>query len=98
MVWPVLFLCQMGSLYLIGVRLLRFCKNILSKAGVLALAKLFAWGVVLPHMIAIQYTVTCGMLAGTALFLFMTTDKTLTARQFVIGATKTGTRNKSWTR
>lgn len=80
-----LFLCQMGSLYLIGVRLLRFCKNRLSKAGVLCLITLFIWGSVLPHMIALQYTVTCSMLAGAALFLFMTTENGLTCRQFVIG-------------
>ena len=80
-----LFLCQMGSLYLIGVRMLHFCKNILSKAGVLLLVTLFTWGVVLPHMIAIQYTITCSMLAGAAIFLFMTTERTLTCKQYVIG-------------
>ncbi|MCM1038422.1 MAG: hypothetical protein NC434_03795 [Ruminococcus sp.] len=79
-----LFLFQMGSLYLIGVRLLRFCRGRLAKAGVSVLITLFIWGVMLPHMVSLQYTLTCGMLAGTALFLFMTTKKGLTGRQFVM--------------
>lgn len=79
-----LFLCQMGSLYLIGVRLLHFCGKRLEKAGIAVLLTMFIWGTVLPHMVALQYTITCSMLAGAALFLFMTTKGALTVKQFII--------------
>lgn len=32
----------------------------------------FQWGIWLTHMINIQYTITCGMLVGAAVFLFLT--------------------------
>ncbi len=33
---------------------------------------LFQWGIWLTHMVNVQYTITCGMLAGAAVFLFLT--------------------------
>ncbi len=84
--WYGLFLlfCQMGSLYLIGVRLLKLSGSRLAKAGSMLLLSVFAWGIILPHMVMLQYTFTCAMLAGTAVFLFMTTPKELSVKQFVI--------------
>ena len=41
------------------------------------------WGVMLPHLVAVQYTITCSLLAGAALFLFMTTEKGLTSGRFI---------------
>ena len=38
----------------------------------LAVLVLFQWGIWLTHMINVQYTITCGMLVGTAVFLFLT--------------------------
>lgn len=32
----------------------------------------FQWGIWLTHMVNIQYTITCGMLVGAAVFLFLT--------------------------
>ncbi len=32
----------------------------------------FQWGIWLTHMVNVQYTITCGMLVGTAVFLFLT--------------------------
>lgn len=37
----------------------------------LALA-VFQWGIWLTHMVNVQYTITCGMLVGAAVFLFLT--------------------------
>ena len=84
--WYGLFLliCQMGSLYLIGVRLLKLSQSRLAKAGSMLLVSVFIWGIILPHMTALQYTFTCAMIAGAAVFLFMTTPKELSAKQFVI--------------
>lgn len=79
-----LFLCQAGSLYLTGVRLLRFCRSRLAKAGCLLFVSVFLWGILLSHMTAIQYTITCAVLAAAAVFLFLTTERGLTPRQFIV--------------
>lgn len=79
-----LCLCQGGSLFLISVRLLRLCKSRKAKAGAMAFVALFIWGVLLPHMVAVQYTLACTMLAMAAVFLFLTTEKGLTLKRFVI--------------
>lgn len=49
-----------------GVR--RFAMKLLC---LLALA-VFQWGIWLTHMVSVQYTITCGMLVGAAVFLFLT--------------------------
>lgn len=84
--WYGVFLlfCQMGSLYLVGVRLLKFCKSRAAKAGCMVLLTVFLWGIILPHMAALQYTFTCATLAASAVFLFLTTPENLTVKQFVI--------------
>lgn len=84
--WYGVFLlfCQMGSLYLIGGRLLGFCRGLLTKAVCMTLFTLFLWGVLLPHMVAPHYTFISAMLAASAIFLFITTPKGLTIRQFVV--------------
>lgn len=78
-----LLLCQTGSLYLVGVRFLRFCNKWWAKAGCMALLTGLLWGILLPHMTAMQYTFTCTMLAAAAIFLFITTPKNLTVKQFI---------------
>ncbi|MCH5256704.1 MAG: hypothetical protein J1D87_05395 [Lachnospiraceae bacterium] len=84
--WYGLFLClcQIGSLFLVGFRLLSLLKKWQAKIAFMVLLTLFMWGVILPHMVMVQYTVTCTMLAATAIFLFMTTKKDLSVREFVI--------------
>ncbi|MCM1251739.1 MAG: hypothetical protein NC321_02885 [Clostridium sp.] len=79
-----LLLCQIGSLYLIGVRLLQFCKGRRAKAGCMLLLSIFIWGVMLPHMTALQYTFTCALLVAAAVFWFMTTPKGLSVKRFII--------------
>lgn len=84
--WYGLFLlfCQMASLYLIGIRLLKLCQSHLAKAAGMLLLSAFIWGIILPHMAALQYTFTCAMLASAAVFLFMTTPKELSVKRFII--------------
>ena len=83
--WYGLFLClcQFGSLYLVGVRLLRLCRKQLWKVIWLLMLTLFIWSVLLTHMTAVQYTITSGMMAAAAIFLFMTTEKGLSVRAFL---------------
>ena len=82
--WYGLFLClcQFGSLYLVGVRLLKLCTKKAWKGIWLVMLTLFMWSVILLHMAAVQYTVTCGIMAATAIFLFMTTERGLSAKTF----------------
>ncbi|MDE7283998.1 MAG: hypothetical protein K2N85_10525 [Lachnospiraceae bacterium] len=80
-----LFFCQMGSLYLAGLRLLKLSKMRYAKAGSMVLVTVFLWGVALSHTIAIQYTLTCTMLASAAIFLFMTSKGGMSVKEFVLG-------------
>lgn len=82
--WYGLFLClcQFGSLYLVGVRLLRLCTKKVWKGIWLMMLTLFMWSVILLHMAAVQYTVTCGIMAATAIFLFMTTERGFSVKTF----------------
>lgn len=79
-----LFFFQAGSLYLAGIRLLRLCKGLAVKLGCMLVFSLFLWGVLLPHMIVLHYTFISAELAAVAIFLFLTTPKNLTVRQFVM--------------
>ncbi len=79
-----LFFCQIGSFYLVGLRLLLLSRNRYAKAGSMILVSVFLWGVALPHTIAMQYTLICTMLASAAIFLFMTTKGSLSVKEFVL--------------
>lgn len=48
-----------------------FAWKLLSLSGL----AFFQWGIWLTHMVNIQYTITSGMLAGTAVFLFLTDSR-----------------------
>lgn len=50
----------------------RFVLKPLILAGVV----LFQWGIWLTHMVNVQYTITCGMLVGAAVFLLLTAPDT----------------------
>lgn len=79
-----LIFCQMGSLYLIGVRLLRFCKSLAAKLGCMLLLAIFLWCIMLPHIIVSHYTFVSAVLAATAIFLFITTPGELPVKQFIM--------------
>lgn len=79
-----LFLCQFGCFFAVGVRLCAlidtadtakscFAWKLLCLLGL----TLFQWGVWLTHMVNVQYTITGGMLAGAAVFLFVTAPHTV---------------------
>ena len=82
--WYGLFLClcQFGSMYLVGVRLFRLCTKKVWKGIWMVMLTLFMWSILLLHMAAVQYTITCGIMAATAIFLFMTTERGLSVKTF----------------
>lgn len=82
--WYGLFLClcQFGSLYLVGVRMLRLCKKRIWKGIWMLMLTLFIWSILLIHIVAVQYTVASGMMAAAAIFLFITTEKDLSVKDF----------------
>lgn len=84
--WYGLFLClcQFGCFFLTGRRLAGFFEKTAGKLAALAGLSLLQWGVMLPHLINIQYTITCAMLSATAIFLFLTTKENLTVSQFLV--------------
>lgn len=78
-----LFLCQFGSFYLIGLRLLAFLRREGERLFAVAALLLFQWGTWLIHMVNVQYTITCAMLGAAAVFWFMTTPSNLTVKEFM---------------
>ncbi len=83
--WYGLFLClcQFGCFFLVGKRLAGFFEKLSGKLAALAGLSLLQWGVMLPHLVNIQYTITCAILSATAIFLFLTTEENLTTAQFL---------------
>lgn len=75
--------CQYGSLGLVIHRSLGFCKTAWGKALLVLTEIVLAAGLLLTPMVAVQYTITCTMLASAAAFLFFTTDITLPAGEFI---------------
>lgn len=61
-------------------------RHIVGKLLCLSGLALFQWGIWLTHMVNIQYTITCGMLVGTAVFLFLTAIPC--AEKTVVGAAR----------
>lgn len=86
MPWYGLLLCigQFGSIGLIVNRSLSFCRSIRGKIGLLIIAGAIIIGTMLEHLVFVQYTITCTMLAAAAVFLFITTDERLDHKQFLI--------------
>ncbi len=84
--WYGLFLClcQFGCVYLTGVRLMGLCRHRKGKAVLLLLLSAFQWSVCLPHLVNIQYTITCALMSAAAIFWFVTTPKGLSVKRFVI--------------
>lgn len=87
--WYGLFLClcQFGCFCLVGVRLCALLDRpgaLPKKTVLLFLLELFQWGICLPHLVSIQYTVTCAVMSAAAIFLFLTTEDGLEIQQFVV--------------
>lgn len=84
--WYGLFLClcQFGCFYLIGMRLCGLTDKKAGKLGRMLLLSLFFWAVCLQHLVNVQYTITCAVMSGTAIFLFVTTPRESSVRQFII--------------
>lgn len=71
-----LWLCHYGCLFLILQRCLNLCGKKTVKYLICLPAGLVLSGMFLEHLVLVQYTVTSGLLAATALFLLMTeTDR-----------------------
>ena len=83
--WYGLFLCgcHYGCLFLVLKRSLGFVKTFWGKLWLALAESLVFTGLFLTHLVYAQYTVTCTLLAGTAAFLFYTTDITLPAKEFI---------------
>lgn len=47
-------------------------RNLAGKLLCLLTLVFFQWGIWMTHMVNVQYTITCGMLVGAAVFLFLT--------------------------
>lgn len=82
--WYGIFLnlCHFGSIYLITVRLLSFCKKRLTKAVAVLLEAVAVITLLLQELVFVQYTVTCTLLAAAAAFLFYTSDNDGTVKAF----------------
>lgn len=74
--------CHFGCICLIAERLLGFFQKRLVKAAVLVLEAVLLTALFLYELVFAQYTVTSGLLAATAAFLFYTADASGTVRQF----------------
>lgn len=70
------------------------CRRFVRKLFSLLAVVVFQWGIWLTHMVNAQYTITCGMLVGTAAFLFLTmpegilvkTPRGLSVKAFLTGS------------
>lgn len=67
-----LWLCHYGCLFLILHRVLKLCENRKKKRLICLPVALVLCGMFLEHLVLVQYTVTSGLLAATALFLLVT--------------------------
>lgn len=72
-----LLLCQFGCFFAVGVRLCTLADAFSKKLLCLLGLALFQWGIWLTHMVNVQYTITSGMLVGTAVFLFVTIPRSV---------------------
>lgn len=83
--WYGVFLCgcQFGCLYLLVERSLSFFESKAQKAVALAAAVCMVLPLFLQKIVFVQYTVTTGLLAATAAFLFYTSDTSGSLKDFL---------------
>lgn len=72
-----LCLCQFGSLYLILYRSMRYGKKTTGKVILCLLESLLFAGLLLPHLVFVQYTVTSGLLGAAGIFWFLTGERAM---------------------
>ncbi len=74
--WYGLFLCgcQFGVLLLILNRSFMLCRSRRAKINVGIVETLLFFTMMLEHLVAVQYTITCAMLAAAAAFWFLTSN------------------------
>lgn len=66
--------CQYGSIFLIAYRTLQQCRRWQAKLFALLAEGAFWAAAFGSHLVFVQYTITAGMLAGTAIFWMLTSD------------------------
>lgn len=83
--WYGIFLCacHYGCFYLIANRSLCFAKTMRAKVSMLMAQGFLIFGFFLWELVFAQYTVTCTLLAATAVFLFYTTKDGLCPKDFL---------------
>ncbi len=75
--------CHYGAGFLMLSRAAKLMEKTSGKVFVVALLSVLFTGLLLPELVAMQYTVSCAMLAGAAAFRFYTTPEGLGVREFV---------------
>ncbi|MGN1313709.1 MAG: hypothetical protein ACI4VG_01695 [Lachnospiraceae bacterium] len=81
-----LLACYGLCFYLIGYRSLRFYRKLRGKLLLLLLESVIFLSLFLWELVYVQYSVVCGLLAGTACFWFYTTKLELTPGYFWLSA------------
>lgn len=83
--WYGLFLCacQFGVLWVILKQSFSVCRRLKSKLLIGFVETLVFTVMMMEHLVAVQYTVTCTMLAAAAAFRFLTTDRKLPVKAFI---------------
>lgn len=83
--WYGLFLCvcQFGALWVILKQSFSACRRLKSKLLIGFVETLVFTVMMMEHLVAVQYTITCTMLAAAAAFRFLTTDKGLPVKAFI---------------
>lgn len=86
--WYGLFLCACHYLciLLLAYRTVRVSSGISAKISVAVIVFLFSMGVLLPHIVMAQYTVTVALLAATAALYFYTIPAGTCGRKFILYA------------
>lgn len=67
-----MWVCHFGCLFLILRRCLSWCRDFGKKLAVLAVLGILYTGLFLEHLVFTQYTITSGLMAAAAIFLFVT--------------------------
>lgn len=83
--WYGIFLCicQFGALLLILNRSFAVCKSGKAKMTVGLVETLLFFTLMMEHLVAVQYTITCTMLAAAAAFWFLTSDSSKKPVSFI---------------
>ena len=84
--WYGIFLCgcQYMSVFLICSRTIKTVNQIWAKVTIAFMTILFAGGILLYELVFVQYTMTCGILMATAVFLFYTSDTGKGVKAFLL--------------